>query len=73
MCEYFEAVTPRIHGITTLAFSLQVLIAEATGTTGIDLADVVAQLQLLQTYLPPVDSETFDAAAIARSPITVVA
>lgn len=39
----------------------QVLIAESTGTTGIDLIDVVAQLQLLQTYLPPVDSETFDA------------
>ena len=40
---------------------VQVLIAEATGTTGIDLADVVAQLQLLQTYLPPIDSESFDA------------
>ena len=39
----------------------QVLIAESTSTTGIDLADVVAQLRLLQTYLPPVDSETFDA------------
>jgi hypothetical protein len=39
----------------------QVLIADATGTTGIDLAGVVAQLQLLQTYLPPVDSESFDA------------
>jgi hypothetical protein len=39
----------------------QVLIAESTGTTGIDLADVVTQLQLLQTYLPPVESESFDA------------
>ena len=39
----------------------QVLIAESTGTTGIDLVNVVAQLQVLQTYLPSVDSETFDA------------
>jgi hypothetical protein len=39
----------------------QVLIAEATGTTGIDLDDVMAQLRVLQTYLPAVDSETFDA------------
>lgn len=39
----------------------QVLIAESAGTTGIDLPDVVAQLRGLQAYLPPVDSETFDA------------
>lgn len=52
-------------GFTTsprlLLARVQVLLAESTGTTGIDLADVVAQLRILQAHLPAVDSDTFDA------------
>ena len=62
----FASIVKQLHlGFTTsprlLLARAQVLIAESTGTTGIDLVNVVAQLRLLQTYLPPVDSETFDA------------
>ncbi len=62
----FASIVKQLHlGFTTsprlLLARAQVLLAESTGTTGIDLTNVVAQLQVLQTYLPPVDSDTFDA------------
>jgi hypothetical protein len=62
----FASIVKQLHlGFTAsprlLLARAQVLIAESTGTTGIDLANVVTQLQVLQTYLPAVDSESFDA------------
>lgn len=62
----FASILKQLHlGFTAsprlLLARAQVLIAESQGTTGIDLNHIVGQLMTLQTQLPPIDSDSFDA------------